>query len=369
MITPFDEYPVHQTPVPLGQPASGHPDFYERYWFNGFSEDLYFAVALGVYPNREIIDAAFSVVHGGVQRSVFYSGRLPIDRRSLRAGPLVIDIVEPFAVNEISVDAPDQQLKASLTYTARTPVIEEARQTRYAGPRLWMDSTRATQFGTWQGTITCGDDAERSVASLHGVKDRSWGIRAVDATAAAKATAPQVFFLWAPLHFDDVALHGLVFEDADGHAWAATAAQVPVCELGEAVVWGDNPPITHYGAMKHHVSWVPGLRRANSAVLEFLVEDGIVDRIELEPVLTFRMRGAGYGHPIWKHGSWHGEHAVGGETIPVADLDNLEPANIHVQQVVTAKWADRRGIGILEQAVIGPHKPSGFAGLLDGASH
>lgn len=61
MLTPFDEYPVHQSPEPIARPAAGHPDFYDRYWFSGFREDLYFALALGVHQNREILDAAFAV--------------------------------------------------------------------------------------------------------------------------------------------------------------------------------------------------------------------------------------------------------------------------------------------------------------------
>lgn len=56
MLTPFDDYPVHQTPLPLAHVGDGHPDHYDRFWFNGYNEDLFFAVALGLYPNRGIID-------------------------------------------------------------------------------------------------------------------------------------------------------------------------------------------------------------------------------------------------------------------------------------------------------------------------
>jgi hypothetical protein len=38
-----------------------------------------------------------------------------------------------------------------------------------------------------------------------------------------------------------------------------------------------------------------------------------------------------------------------------------------VQQVVTATWGEREGIGVFEQLVLGPHAPSGFTDLLDGA--
>src|SRR5690349_1632354 len=149
MLTPLDEYPIHQTALPLAQPGGGHPDFYDRYWFNGFQEDLYFALALGVYPNKGIVDAAFAVVHDHHQRSVFASGRLPLDQRQLRIGPVAVDIVEPFRINRITVTAAQFGLEADLLFHARTAVVEEARRTHYQGTRLWMDSTRATQFGRW----------------------------------------------------------------------------------------------------------------------------------------------------------------------------------------------------------------------------
>ena len=97
-----------------------------------------------------------------------------------------------------------------------------------------------------------------------------------------------------------------------------------------------------------------------------LRHDGGEERIELEPLLTFRMRGIGYTHPEWGHGHWHGEHATGAEEHKVEELDNVEPWNIHVQQVMRARWGDKEGLGVLEQLAFGEHRPSGLTGILDG---
>ena len=78
------------------------------------------------------------------------------------------------------------------------------------------------------------------------------------------------------------------------------------------------------------------------------------------------MRGLGYTHPEWGHGHWHGEHAVGSEEHKVEELDNVEPWNIHIQQVMRARWGDRVGLGVLEQLAFGEHTPSGLTGILDG---
>ena len=65
MLTRGDDYPVHQTAEPIAQVATGDRNFYDRYFFNGYSRDgeLFFAAALGVYPNRGVMDAAVSVLH------------------------------------------------------------------------------------------------------------------------------------------------------------------------------------------------------------------------------------------------------------------------------------------------------------------
>lgn len=369
VLTPFDDYPIHQSPLPLAMVAGGHPDAYDRFWFNGYRGDLYFGVAMALYPNRGIIDAAMSVVRGGIQRSVFASGRIPADRTQTRIGPIRIELAEPLRINRVLVDAADLGLEADLTYTARTPAIEEPRQTRYAGSRLMMDVTRLTQWGRWSGRIAVPGE-ELSLAAdgpvTYGTKDRSWGVRPVGAPApsAPALTLPQLFFLWAPLNFDDCAVHFMVFEDEQGEPWARTAAVLP--EIGpEDPVWGEDLGVESIPRAEHHVRWAPGLRRSEGAEIVLHRRTG-AETIELEPLLTFRMRGLGYSHPTWGHGHWHGELATFAEEHAVGELDSVEPSSIHVQQVMRARWGDRTGLGVLEQAAFGPHAPSGLKGLFDG---
>jgi hypothetical protein len=156
VLSRFDDYPIHQAAVPIAQAGGGHPDFYDRFWFNGYTEDTFFAIAFGSYPNRGVIDAAFSVVHDGVQRSVFTSGRAPVDRADTKIGPITVEIIEPMRTTKVTVDAPEHGLQAELVFEARTAAFEEPRQTRYQDVRLMMDVTRATQFGDWSGTVTTG---------------------------------------------------------------------------------------------------------------------------------------------------------------------------------------------------------------------
>jgi hypothetical protein len=89
-------------------------------------------------------------------------------------------------------------------------------------------------------------------------------------------------------------------------------------------------------------------------------------RIELEPLFTFRMRGIGYSHPEWGHGSVHGPLAVGGEAIRLSDFDPRDPTTLHVQTLCRATMEGEEGIGVLEQIALGDHAPTGLHGVLDG---
>ena len=67
MLNRLDDYPVHQTPEPLAQPATGDRNFYDRTWFNGYAVDgsWYFGITMAVYPHLGVLDCAFSVVRPG----------------------------------------------------------------------------------------------------------------------------------------------------------------------------------------------------------------------------------------------------------------------------------------------------------------
>src|SRR5262245_35832552 len=78
MLTKADDYPIHQTADPIAFVGTSDRNFYDRYFFNGYSRDgaTYFAAALGTYPNRRVTDAARSVIHRGRQYVVRACGLL-----------------------------------------------------------------------------------------------------------------------------------------------------------------------------------------------------------------------------------------------------------------------------------------------------
>jgi len=371
MLSRFDEYLIHQTPEPLAHPVSMDRNVYDRYWLGGLQVhgSFHFAISLGVYPNRDVMDCGVSLARAGRQRAFFGSRRAPADRADTTIGPFRLEVLEPMRNLRVTLAPNDSGLSLELTYRARSGCVEEDRQTLRQGHGTWMDVTRFTQFGTWEGWIRLdGETLPIEPAQVVGIRDRSWGRRRVgEPDAGAPGPAPQVFFLWAPLVWDDHGSLAVFFEDADGRPLHAEAKTVPL-HPDPATIPGVQDPATEVMAgVSRELAYVPGTRRAREARLRTLAIDGTVRDIVLEPLMRFQMKGTGYGHPAWRHGSWKGELALGADDWALDALDPLAVENLHIQQLVRCRSGDRVGVGLLEQACVGPHRPSGFTRINDGA--
>lgn len=364
-LTKGDEFPIHQTAEPIAYSGTDR-NFYDRYFFNGYHPDSgedFFAVAFGVYPHLNVADGAFVVVRNGVETALHVSAWLG-DRMDLTAGPLRIEILEPLRKLKVTVDSPEHRLKGEIVFTGRAFPIEEPRFVRRQGTRTFMDYTRLTQNGHYAGWIEL-DGERRSVDGFVGTRDRSWGVRPVgarDSQEVVPAEPPQFFWLWSPCSFADGSFFFHSNEDATGRPWNTRA------------VWA--PDGAGEGGLDHlnggaKIEWRSNSRHAKSAVVTLTDDYGKpAGQVEFKPLYEFQMMGLGYTHPKWGHGQLHGELAVEREDIVLAEADPTLPFNLHVQALADVAYTDasgkvRKGRGVLEQLVIGPHGPSGFTGLMD----
>lgn len=360
MITTGDDYPIHQTPEPVQQVFTSDRNFYDRFFFNGYSRDgdLFFAVAMGVYPNVGIMDAAVSVVADGVQHCLRASRVLGADRMDTRVGPISIEIVKP--MRTMRVRAEHDSVSADLTFEARASAIEEPRFTSRSGPRIVMDLTRFTQHGAYSGTVRAGGKTFRAEPSrVWGSRDRSWGVRTVgprDPAGVPSTALPQFFWLWSPTNFEDMCTHFDVNEYPDGTRWhefgaVANAQPGAQAEVMTAVDW--------------KIDFAPKTRHARRAEITLRGAGGAEHHVELETLYNFYMHGIGYGHPTWGHGMYVAPESSTYESFKTAEVNQLDPLYQHIQAVSRAKLGSRSGIGILEMIILGPHAKCGFKDLLD----
>lgn len=373
MITDFDDYCIHQTSQPVAQPQTSDRNFYDRYWFNGLDKDgaFLFEVGFGVYPNRFVMDGHFSVSVGDMQHSFHSSRRAPTDRSETQIGPLKIQVLEPMRSIRVSVDANETGIECDLTFYARTAPSEEPKNAMHDGVRVLMDNSRFTQLGHWEGYFSVnGGRTDVKRATTFGTRDKSWGVRPVgesEAGAPSKLSAPGVYWVWSPIHFDDMCTQFGSFEDFDAKPTQLSACIVPAYSDMKAIPRGEDPDHQEMESMTHKIHWKPGTRQSQGAEFHYVSKSGEKLDIELTPLRNFYMLGIGYQHPEWAHAVWHDELKIGGESWQLSEVDPLDYKNIHIHQLVKAKMGDREGVGTLETICFGRH-PSGFNDLLDGAS-
>ncbi len=366
MLTKADDYPIHQTPEPIAFSGTDR-NFYDRYFFCAYLPDGsgYCAGAFGIYPHLNVADAHFSVVRDGVQHCVHASRLLGMERMDLSVGPISISVIEPLMAVKLTI-ADHDGIAGELTFTGRAEPVQEPRFTRRQGPRLFMDVTRFTQNCRVQGWVSVDGKRQEYQGGL-GTRDRSWGIRpigAADAQPTVPLVMPQFYWLWAPTHFPTLSLFAHVNEDENGSPWnRRTSLMLDGAKQDDGL---------HLAEDKFSINWQPGKRHAASAALDCTDGQGRPHRVTWDPIATFQMKGIGYGHPEWTHGGWKGDLAVEREDFLQDALDPLLLPHLHIQALAKARHesadASSDGIGIVEQLVIGPHGPSGFAGLNDGAN-
>ncbi len=361
MLTKGDEYPVHQTPEPIAYSGTDR-NFYDRYFFNGYKPDGsdFFALAFGVYPHLNVADAHFSCIRGDTQYCLHASRLLGMERMDLHVGPIQIEIVEPLQVLRVVVSAHDG-IAADLTFTGRAFPVEEPRFTRRIGPRTFMDYTRMTQNGHWQGWIEV-DGVRHDVNGAMGTRDRSWGVRPVgvsDPQPMVPPALPQFFWLWSPVNFQSGSVFFHNNADETGTSWNTRAVWCPD--------GGGHDGMIETSACTMDVRLKPGWRHAESASLT--IGGTAPMQITFEPVGTFLMRGIGYGHPEWTHGGWKGELVVAREDLNLAEITAGRADHLHIQAIsrvtLTKDGETVTGTGILEQLILGPYHPLKLQSMFD----
>jgi hypothetical protein len=68
---------------------------------------LFFAAALGVYPQLNVMDAAICIISGGKQYNVHASKVLHMERLNTQGGPIEVEVIEPLQV--LRVTCSDEQ--------------------------------------------------------------------------------------------------------------------------------------------------------------------------------------------------------------------------------------------------------------------
>ena len=156
MNTKGDDYPIHQLPIPVAEVGTER-NFYDRYFFNGYNEDgsIFFATALCVYPNLNLIDGSFVLVFDDIQHNFRYSDILNQERLDTSVGALKVKVIEPLKVLRIEVNDKDKDIQVELNFEGRFEPMQEPRMTMKS--EATKDEDKQTDAAYAYGVVLGGD--------------------------------------------------------------------------------------------------------------------------------------------------------------------------------------------------------------------
>jgi hypothetical protein len=370
MLDRFDDYLIHQTTDPVSHPVSGDRNHYDRYFFHGYDWDanFFFCACLALYPNRRIMDAHFSVLVDGKQHTLHASRLAPRDRRQMDVGPLSIEVIEPMRAIRFKIEKNDEtSIECDMLFKANGVPVEEQKMRREHKGRVSMETSRFVQFGMWEGSLQAGGRSfDLDTDPAYGCRDRSWGVRPVgEPEIGAPGELPQLFLFWVPVQLKDRGAMLIVDEDSEGNSRNSHAVAVRKYKALADIPEDEKEDLIRGQVLEHRCEWIPGTRRLKYAEIDMRLDDGRQETVKIQPLVDFQMTAIGYVHPEWGHGLWKGDLLVEGEEWTVADLNPLEFKHLHCEQVCRIQWGDEEAVGVLEQFIIGEHKPTPFTGFVD----
>ena len=364
MLTKGDDYPIHQTAEPIAFAGSDR-NFYDRYFFNGYSADgeLFFAAALGVYPHLNIMDAAFAIRIGERQYNLHASRHLGMERMDTEVGPIRVEVIEPLKRLRLAVKDPEHGIEADLVFEGRHFPIEEPRCTRRSGSRMLMDVTRMTQLGRWSGRVRVGGrQIDLQHRQVFATRDRSWGVRPIgerDPQPIVPTQPPQIHWIWIPATLEDRVMLYYLNHDGDGVPWNYG---MMMCR--------DDGTVEHFAGAMLDLTLAPGTRWPARASLSVPHRGGGHYRIDVEAGPKFFMSGIGYMNPDWGHGMHKGPLQVAYDEISLAEVTRYEAPHHHVQafshvEMTTPEGRLIKGVGAFEMLSVGDYRPLGLTGMFD----
>lgn len=369
-INPFDDFPFHQAAAPIDVPVQSDPHFNDGYWFAFYRAGTYAFCGLRLHPNSNVMDGYAGVIHGGEQRTVRFSRALRPRTNELAAGPLRVDVVEPLAVQRLTLEPSEIGASWDVTVRARALWPESPHRQQRHGVVL-NDLLRYTGITRASGTLTI-DGQTLEVDDWYGARDHSWGIRASMGPRAPlggieeEAGDPRAMRLWIPFECGSRRGFFHCHEDAEGN----------VLDFEGEVLEGDER--IELASVRHALRYAPGSRRLTGGDLTLVAADGSEHEYTFEIVCEpAHPQGFGYTRG-WSDGGgpgvWRGPDVQECSRWDVTD-PRAAPGAEHLPR---RRWlggteyaaslegpGGAQGMAHVEHMIYGTYRPYGFEGAPD----
>jgi hypothetical protein len=330
MLTPYDDFPIHQLPTTLDHVGTGDPRFFDRYWFIVYDEQgrVGLAVGVGVYKNTGVVDGFASAVVDGVQHNLRASRVLRPDYTP-SVGPLRIEVLEGLREFHLVCDeSVDASVSFDLNWRAQFDPYEEEHHFTRARGIVEQDYRRFYQHGRVHGVIRV--DGKTWSGDFWSFRDRSFGVRPgmggpMPATAAQAAhgddahidTSGQAMFTFGG---------GFATDEFSATCTFAEAADGTLLDINGRVLRRDGGSPDPFTAVSHDLQFYPnGVVRAGE--VQFVAASGAKLAVQLKELMA-PLAYVGFGYlDGWgdRHGlgAYRGPFLIETDTYDTTDVTNI----------------------------------------------
>jgi hypothetical protein len=324
LLTPYDEFPVHQAPHPFSYIPSTDYSWDDGYYFGVFNPDagVFLATGMRINPNSDMVGGYALLNVRGRQYTVRFS-RCWRPNFQMEIGPYRIEVLEPMRKLRLVMEENDSGLTFDVIWEGASPAYLEKHHVASRRGRRTTDQTRYSQPGRCAGYIALdGQRWEVTPDSWGGSRDHSWGLYAErppfgpDALwlpPAPKQEARRALRIWTCFTTGDYSGFFHLHEDENGNQLDMNDVFGNAFEGHVYKGWDDSP--IHLKTAEHTLRFVEGKRPLQSAEITLTDEHGGVWLQKFDTGLPpWLVQTMGYTPGSWKDGgtffTWHGSEEL-----------------------------------------------------------
>lgn len=363
MLTKYDEFLCHQTVSTFNSVHTSAREWTERIWVSvhDTSGTYHLVTGVGVYPNRNIMDAfACLAVEGKTQYNVRASRELRPGIDEVRVGPLSYEIVEPLRRIRCGLDENEYGLSYDIELEATMSPHEEGTQYAEVRGRVEENVKRYVQVGRPKGRLnvegrSCEIEGSRWLAE----RDHSWGIRrggGVPESGVQPGEIPEGYlFHFILTQFEDWGVSYHTRENWEGKPLHFSGAlYYPVDEGKEGI---------ELKGLEHEFTFRPDIRQIDGGRSVVDLADGSKRELSFRPLSVCYLKAGGYfGFRGFTHGLWLGPNFLDGEKLELTDSNVIKEVSFLDDVMCEVRCGDQVGYGIVEMVVIGRFPKYGYQG-------
>jgi hypothetical protein len=178
MLTPYDEFPVHQTSETFAYIPSTDYAWDEGYYFGVFNPDeaVFLATGFRVNPNTDMI-GGYAMINVAGRQTTFRFSRCWRRDFEMCIGPFRLEVVEPLRKLRLVLEHNQSGLAFDIMWEGSCTPYLEAHHLAVSRGRRTTDQSRYSQPGVCKGFICLNRERwEVSPETWTGARDHSWGL-------------------------------------------------------------------------------------------------------------------------------------------------------------------------------------------------